>query len=78
MPVCDLFGDQACPEDILAETLRSGEPIIDFQTTVQLADGQRGHVLLRTAPLLDRDGVRPGHRPDPGRRDRGDRPCGSR
>ncbi len=53
--VCDLFGDQACPEDVLVETLRSGAPIIDFQTTVQLANGQRGHVLLRTAPLLGRD-----------------------
>jgi PAS domain S-box-containing protein len=54
--VCELFGDQACPEDVLEETLFSGEAIIDFQTTVQLADGQRGHVLLRTSPLLDRDG----------------------
>jgi len=54
--VCELFGDQACPEDVLEETLISGEAIIDFQTTVQLADGQRGHVLLRTSPLLDRDG----------------------
>jgi len=55
--VCDLFGDKACPEDVLAETLRSGEAIIDFQTTVQLAEGQRGHVLLRTSPLLDHRGV---------------------
>jgi PAS domain S-box-containing protein len=55
--VCDLFGNKACPQDVLEETLRSGEAIIDFQTTVQLADGQRGHVLLRTAPLLDRDGA---------------------
>ena len=54
--VCDLFGNKACPEDVLEESLISGEAIIDFQTTVQLADGQRGHVLLRTAPLLDRDG----------------------
>lgn len=55
--VCDLFGDRSCPEDVLLETLRSGQPIIDFQTTVQLADGGRGHVLLRTAPLLDADGA---------------------
>ncbi len=54
--VCDLFGNKACPEDVLEESLFSGEAIIDFQTTVQLADGQRGHVLLRTSPLLDRDG----------------------
>ncbi len=54
--VCDLFGNKACPEDVLEETLMTGELIIDFQTTVQLADGQPGHVLLRTAPLLDRDG----------------------
>lgn len=54
--VCDLFGNKACPEDVLAETLRSGDAIIDFQTTVQLADGQRGHVLLRTSALLDRQG----------------------
>ncbi len=57
MKVCDLFGDKTCPEDVLEETLRSGESIIDFQTTVQLAEGQRGHVLLRTVPLLDRAGV---------------------
>ncbi len=55
--VCDLFGNKACPEDVLQETLRSGEAIIDFQTTVQLANGRRGHVLLRTAPLVDRDGT---------------------
>jgi len=55
--VCDLFGNRGCPEDVLEATLRSGEAIIDFQTTVQLAGGQRGHVLLRTVPLLDRDGA---------------------
>ncbi|MEN8006902.1 MAG: sigma 54-interacting transcriptional regulator [Candidatus Krumholzibacteriota bacterium] len=55
--VCDLFGNKSCPEDVLQETLRSGEAIIDFQTTVQLADGRRGHVLLRTSPLLDQQGV---------------------
>ena len=37
--VCELFGDKACPEDVLEETLRSGESIIDFQTTVQLGEG---------------------------------------
>jgi two-component system response regulator HydG len=57
MKVCDLFGDKACPEDVLEETLRSGESIIDFQTTVQLAEGQRGHVLLRTVPLQDKQKV---------------------
>jgi len=56
LPVCDLFGDPTCPRDILAETLRSGEPIVDFQTTIHLAGGQLGHVLLRTAPLRHRDG----------------------
>jgi two-component system response regulator HydG len=55
--VCDLFGNQACPEDVLDETLRSGEAIVDFQTTVQLAAGRHGHVLLRTSPLLDQQGV---------------------
>ncbi len=55
-PVCDLFGDQTCPQDILAETLKSGAPIIDFQTTIQMGEGRQGHVLLRTAPLKNRDG----------------------
>jgi len=54
--VCDLFGDPACPRDVLADTLRSGVPVIDFQTTVRLAGGQLGHVLLRSAPLQRRDG----------------------
>jgi len=54
--VCALFGDPSCPRDILAETLRSGVPVIDFQTTVRLAGGMLGHVLLRTAPLVRRDG----------------------
>ncbi len=54
--VCELFGDKACPRDILAETLKSGEPIIDFQTTVHLGPGRRGHVLLRTVPLKHRNG----------------------
>ncbi len=56
-PVCDLFGVGACPRDILAEALRSGQPIVDFQTTVHLAGGQMGHVLLRTAALRHRDGT---------------------
>ncbi len=55
-PVCDLFGDPSCPRDVLAETLRSGESIIDFQTTIKLAGGQSGDVLLRSVPLLRRDG----------------------
>ena len=58
--VCALFGDPSCPRDILAETLRSGAPVIDFQTTVRLAGGQLGHVLLRSAPLLRQDGSRIG------------------
>jgi len=55
-PVCDLFGDSSCPQDVLAETLRSGESIIDFQTTIKLAGDQRGDVLLRSVPLRRRDG----------------------
>ncbi len=55
-PVCDLFGDPSCPQDVLAETLRSGESIIDFQTTIDLAGGQRGDVLLRSVPLHRQDG----------------------
>ena len=56
LPVCDLFGQKGCPQDVLQETLRSGAPIVDFQTTVELGDGRRGHVLLRSQPLLHRDG----------------------
>jgi len=56
-PVCDLFGEASCPRDILADALRSGQPIVDFQTTVRLAGGQMGHVLLRTAALRHRDGT---------------------
>ncbi|MCP4571118.1 MAG: PAS domain-containing protein [bacterium] len=56
VPVCDLFGEGSCPQDTLSQTLQSGEPIIDFQTTVRLGNGQMGHVLLRTAPLRHRDG----------------------
>lgn len=55
-PVCSLLGDPSCPRDLLAETLASGEPIIDFQTTVQLGSGRVGHVLLRTVPLKNRAG----------------------
>ncbi|PID78729.1 sigma-54-dependent Fis family transcriptional regulator [bacterium DOLZORAL124_64_63] len=55
-PVCSLFGAGSCPRDLLAETLRAGEPIVDFQTTVELGPGRQGHVLLRTVPLKDRDG----------------------
>ena len=55
-PVCELFGDPHCPRDVLADTLRSGAPIIDFQTTIRLGPGSSGHVLLRTAPLKHRDG----------------------
>ena len=43
LSVCELFGDSACPQDVLAETLRSGEPVFDFQTTVQLGDGAKGY-----------------------------------
>jgi len=56
VPVCSLFGDASCPRDLLEETLRSGEPIVDFQTTVELGPGRQGHVLLRTVPLKDRSG----------------------
>jgi len=56
VPVCQLFGEKTCPRDVLEETLRSGSPVIDFQTTVQLGDGRTAHVLLRTAPLRHRDG----------------------
>jgi len=56
MPACELFGEKSCPRDILAEALRSGESIIDFQTTVQLSAGRLGHVLLRTVPLKHRNG----------------------
>ncbi len=54
--VCGLFGKGACPRDSLAETLASGRPILDFQTTVRLADGKEGQVVLRTVPIA-RGGV---------------------
>ncbi len=56
MPVCRLFGELACPRDVLEETLRSGQPVVDYQTTIELGDGRRGHVLMRSAPLRARDG----------------------
>jgi len=52
--VCDLFGSQSCPRDTLESALRSGEPIVDFQTAVDMSDGRRGQVLLCTARLEDR------------------------
>ena len=56
MPVCRLFGERACPQDALEQTLRAGAPIVDYQTTVDLGSGRQGHVLLRSAPLLGRGG----------------------
>jgi len=50
-PVCGFFGEDACPRDSLEETLRSGQPILDFQTVVRLGDGRLGQVILRTVPL---------------------------
>jgi PAS domain S-box-containing protein len=55
-PVCELFGEGTCPQDILADALQSGAPIVDFQTTVRMSGGRHGHVLLRTASLKNRDG----------------------
>ncbi len=49
--VCGFFGKGACPRDSLAETLASGRPILDFQTTVRLSDGREGQVVLRTVPV---------------------------
>ncbi len=54
--VCTFFGKGACSRDSLAETLRGGRPILGFQTTVRLADGQEGQVVLRTVPVA-RGGV---------------------
>ena len=56
LSVCRLFGEAACPRDALEETLRSGEPIIDYQTSIDLGAGRRGHVVLRSAPLRGRGG----------------------
>jgi PAS domain S-box-containing protein len=54
--VCDFFGRPGCPSDYLAEALRRGDRIHDFQTAVRLQDGREGQVLLRSAPLEDRAG----------------------
>ena len=54
--VCDLFGSSSCPRDTLEAALRSGESIVDFQTTVDMADGRQGEVLLTTTLLEDRRG----------------------
>ena len=54
--VCDFFGQTTCPSDTLAETLARGEAILDFQTAVRLHGGGSGQVLIRTVPLLARDG----------------------
>jgi PAS domain S-box-containing protein len=54
--VCDFFGHPSCPDDYLAAALSRGEQIRDFQTAVVLGDGREGQVLLRSAPLEDRDG----------------------
>jgi PAS domain S-box-containing protein len=56
LPVCGLFGERDCPQDTLAESLRGGRAIFDFQTSVILPDGRRGHVLVRTAGLSRRQG----------------------
>jgi len=58
--VCELFGESSCPQDLLTQTLRSGVPVFDFQTTVRLADGGKGHVVLRTVPLFNRNGAQLG------------------
>jgi PAS domain S-box-containing protein len=58
---CSLFGEGDCPRDTLADSLTSERPILDFQTTVHLPGGRRGHVVLSSAPLIsprrDADGV---------------------
>lgn len=51
LSICSLFGEQDCPRDTLADSLRGGRPILDFQTTVRLPAGRRGQVLLRTTPV---------------------------
>jgi len=50
-PLCDLFAEDACPVDCLGETLRTGRPIVDYQTDVALPDGRRFDILVRTVPL---------------------------
>ncbi len=54
--VCDLFGASLCPRDTLEAALRSGEPIVGFQTTVDMTGGRQGEVLLSTTLLEDRHG----------------------
>jgi two-component system, NtrC family, response regulator HydG len=49
--VCGFFGAGECPRDTLADTLALGRPILDFQTTVRLAGGAVGQVVLRTVPV---------------------------
>ncbi len=50
-PVCGLFPDGDCPRETLAETLRTGRPVHDYQTPVRLPGGRRGSVLIGTVPL---------------------------
>ncbi len=54
--ICDLFGSSSCPRNTLETALRSGVPIVDFQTSVVMGEGRQGEVLLRTARLEDRRG----------------------
>jgi len=56
MPICSLLGEADCPRDTLAASLRSGRPILDFQTGVRRPQGGLGQVILRTAPLSRRHG----------------------
>jgi len=49
--VCRLFPEGDCPRDCLEETLRTGQPIHDYQTGVRLPDGATGQVVIRTVPL---------------------------
>lgn len=56
LPICNLFGDEGCSENVLAAALLAGEPIIDFQTTINMAGDKRGDVLLRSVPLRRHDG----------------------
>ncbi len=56
MRVCDLFGSRSCPQDTLESALKSGQEIIDFQTTIDMGGGRVGEVLLRTSMLEDRGG----------------------
>ncbi len=49
--VCEVFGRDSCPLDCLRQTLSTGEAIADYQTTLDLPDGSRRDVLLRTVAL---------------------------